>query len=505
MQRLRPMALLVVLGGGLVGGGAREGGALVGASFAQEAGAPAPQANAPDAEAKALLEKVRATYANLRAMSARAVVRSERYSESTKDRAASFAGVRAQVGDWKIAVREEGQGEGEGAKRGVDIAYDGASARSLRHKEKAVAQRTLVKVSDVRSFFVQQDAGQFVPWEALGSDELDAPGGTRVLGKLTIDGAECTLLELVQTPPLKAGEKDDGRPREIVVLAVQDQGALVRRIERVQEAPGGKRFTRVLTLEGLKINDEATAMDFSPATPDGYAVRTRGGSASGGSGREKGGKLGGGTKGAEDEGGEAGAQAGREGSKPHGVTWPHEPGTLTAGTPLPEFSLKNPKGDVVTNKTYAGKVMVVDVWGTWCPPCRAAMPALQRVHDKFKGKPVAVVGFNYERAPNADPVAFKKQNNYTYDLLLEAGPYVDAFKVGGFPTFYVVGADGKVVWGGTGLMPPPGVTRATPRQSVEYLEATLTKLVEGELAKLEAVNAKVDPDAAKVEEAIKKP
>jgi hypothetical protein len=123
------------------------------------------------------------------------------------------------------------------------------------------------------------------------------------------------------------------------------------------------------------------------------------------------------------------------------------------------------------------------------------MPALQSLHNRFKGKPVAVVGFNYERSPNADPIQFKKQNGYTYDMLLEAGSVLDSFRVESFPTFYVVDAQGKVVWGGTGLMPPPGVNRPTPRQTIEYLEQTLRTLVEGELAKLEAPK----PEATKPE------
>jgi thiol-disulfide isomerase/thioredoxin len=448
---------------------------------------------------------MRTTYTNLKAMSATAIVSSEGYSDSTKPRRASFSAVRAQVGDWKLAVRETSEGTGEGAKRGVEVAYDGATARSLRHKDKAVAQRTLVKVPDVRSFFVQQDAGQFVPWEVIDLAELAAPGGVRGLAPVTIDGAPCHVIELVQTAPANpAGanpaEKDDGRPRELVVLALEQQSSLVRRIDRIQEAPGGKRFTRSLVLEGLKVNDSASPMDFSPAAPDGYAVRTRGGSSSGkGSESKGGGKLGEGTKSADkpaDKPGEKAVDAGQARTdRPHGITWPHDADTLPAGTSLPNFSLKNAKGETITNADYKGKVMIVDVWGTWCPPCRAAMPALQSLHNRFKGKPVAVVGFNYERSPNADPIQFKKQNGYTYDMLLEAGSVLDSFRVESFPTFYVVDAQGKVVWGGTGLMPPPGVNRPTPRQTIEYLEQTLRTLVEGELAKLEAPK----PEATKPE------
>jgi hypothetical protein len=113
---------------------------------------------------------------------------------------------------------------------------------------------------------------------------------------------------------------------------------------------------------------------------------------------------------------------------------------------------------------------------------------------------VAVVGFNVERDPEADPEAFKKKNKYTYELLLQADDLMDSMKVSGFPTFYVVSPEGNVVWAGVGLAGPPGVAKPTSRQIVEYLEETLTKLVEGELKKLEGGQDGKQPEEKKSEE-----
>lgn len=450
---------------------------------------------AGDAAATALLARVRESWSRVTAMSAMAKVRVEGIDGKPRLSEATLSGAKAEVGDWKLAVKEnllplegkkdegkpEEKSESKAAPRGVELTYDGATARSIRHKDKAVIQRTVVKVADLRSFFLMQEGAEFVPWSLVDADALAEPKYVAIKGKEAVGEVTCTLLEVASEPPIE-DDKDRARPREAVVLAVDERTGLVHRIDTVQEAKKNARFVRTLTLEKLRINEDAVLQDFAPATPDGYAVRTRGGMVTGSGPKEAGGKLGPGVKGEGKDG--EGAKAGN--ALPHGITWPHERRALAAGVKIPKFSLKNAAGNKVSNAHYEGKVLVIDFWGTWCPPCRAAMPALQKVHDKFAGKEVAVVGFNYERDPEADPEAFKKKNKYTYDLLLQADDVLDEFKVSGFPTFYVVSPDGTVVWAGVGLGGPPGVARPTPRQLVEYLEETLTKLVEGELAKAEA-------------------
>jgi thiol-disulfide isomerase/thioredoxin len=456
-----------------------------------------------DPAAAALLARAKETWSRVSAMSARANLSSEGYTDQTTQSSAALAAAKAQVGDWKIAVREDvgaaseedGKGGSEDAskskKRGIEIAYDGATARSIRHKDKAVVQRTLVKVSQVRDFFVLQEAAGFVPWALLDPEVLASPKYVTNLGAARVGAIDCTMIEVSDQEPLDA--EDQSRPRESTVLYIDEKTGIVHRVDSVIErAKPSKRFVRSLTLSDVRLNDNALLQDFAPATPDGYAVRTRGGAVGGKGGSEGGGKLGGGTKGKDEQ---AGGNA-----LPHGITWAHEARALQAGAKLPKFSLKNPKGETKNNESYAGKVLVIDVWGTWCPPCRAAMPALQRVHEKFANKAVAVVGFNVERDPEADPEAFKKKNKYTYELLLQADDLMDSMKVSGFPTFYVVSPEGNVVWAGVGLAGPPGVAKPTSRQIVEYLEETLTKLVEGELKKLEGGQDGKQPEEKKSEE-----
>ena len=67
----------------------------------------------------------------------------------------------------------------------------------------------------------------------------------------------------------------------------------------------------------------------------------------------------------------------------------------TKPTPFP-FALKDLDGKPVTAADFRGKVLVVDFWGTWCPPCRKQVPNLVELDKRFHDKGLAVVGLTYE-------------------------------------------------------------------------------------------------------------
>jgi thiol-disulfide isomerase/thioredoxin len=147
-----------------------------------------------------------------------------------------------------------------------------------------------------------------------------------------------------------------------------------------------------------------------------------------------------------------------------------DPRLLPVGSKAPDWTLKTPQGQTVSLAQLRGQVVVLDFWATWCLPCIQAMPSLQRLHEKFKGKPVAVFGVNVgEKSPTADPVAFMKQRGFTYGLLLNGHEVSLAYRVTGIPTFYVIGPDGTVAHAAAGLSPAG--------------EKELEKIIEGLLAK----------------------
>ncbi|MEX2217685.1 MAG: TlpA disulfide reductase family protein [Phycisphaerales bacterium] len=144
-----------------------------------------------------------------------------------------------------------------------------------------------------------------------------------------------------------------------------------------------------------------------------------------------------------------------------------DPLTLAVGEKAPDWELADPAGKRHRLSDYAGKVVVLDFWATWCGPCLQAMPGIQAIHEKFKGRPVAVFGLNCWES--GDPAALMLEKSFTYGLLLKADGVAKDYGVSGIPTFYVVGKDGKIAHVAIGFDPEG--------------EAKLEEVINNELAK----------------------
>jgi thiol-disulfide isomerase/thioredoxin len=92
-----------------------------------------------------------------------------------------------------------------------------------------------------------------------------------------------------------------------------------------------------------------------------------------------------------------------------------------------------------------GKVVVVEFWATWCPPCRKSIPHLIGLHEKYAKKGVTIVGLSNEPKDTVEPFVQAQKMNYIVGWgSKSAGDY----GVRGIPTAFVIGRDGKVAWQG---------------------------------------------------------
>lgn len=127
---------------------------------------------------------------------------------------------------------------------------------------------------------------------------------------------------------------------------------------------------------------------------------------------------------------------------------------LEVGELAPDWTLKTADGTPVTLHGLRGKVVLLDFWASWCGPCLMAMPIVQKLHDKYKDKPVAVYGVNcLERNPKSDPAGFMKGRGFAYPTLVKADRVAQAYQVRGLPTFYLIGPDGRILMAHSGLTP----------------------------------------------------
>lgn len=120
--------------------------------------------------------------------------------------------------------------------------------------------------------------------------------------------------------------------------------------------------------------------------------------------------------------------------------------------PAPDFTLKDQLGNSHTLSDYQGKVVFLNFWGTWCPPCRAEMPDIQALYEEY-GENQGDVVFLGVAHPNLgqegtaeDVAAFMEENGYTYPTLMDEGGAVSTYSyyISGFPTTFMIDTDGNV-------------------------------------------------------------
>lgn len=109
-----------------------------------------------------------------------------------------------------------------------------------------------------------------------------------------------------------------------------------------------------------------------------------------------------------------------------------------------DFTLQDLEGKPWHLRELKGKIVLVNFWATWCPPCRKEMPDLQALYDKYKDQGFLVLSISDEEMAKVSP--FISERKITYPVLLDPGRKVnDAFVVEGIPKSFVYDRDGKMV------------------------------------------------------------
>jgi thiol-disulfide isomerase/thioredoxin len=105
-------------------------------------------------------------------------------------------------------------------------------------------------------------------------------------------------------------------------------------------------------------------------------------------------------------------------------------------------------------------VVVVDFWATWCGPCRALMPHIQKMHEQLAAKGLAILGLDV--GEDADTVAkFANEQSYTFPLLLDAEPQITSrYFVQALPTTFVIDRAGRIAFRSMGSDNPTDLQAA---------------------------------------------
>jgi thiol-disulfide isomerase/thioredoxin len=131
------------------------------------------------------------------------------------------------------------------------------------------------------------------------------------------------------------------------------------------------------------------------------------------------------------------------------------------------FSATTVTGERISLDDYRGKVVMLNFWATWCPPCRAEMPGIERVYEQYHDQGFTVLAVNNaERATQVS--AFASQYGLTFPVLLDYSADIQQqFGIKGYPTSLFLDGAGKV------YAIHPGA--ATVAQLTNYIETGLQR------------------------------
>jgi thiol-disulfide isomerase/thioredoxin len=123
-----------------------------------------------------------------------------------------------------------------------------------------------------------------------------------------------------------------------------------------------------------------------------------------------------------------------------------------AKTPAPVLALKDLDGQLHDLASLKGKVVLVNFWATWCPPCRREMPSMDRLARKLAGTPFAVLAVDI--GEDADTIhTFISQLDATPSFPILLDPHariMQTWKISGLPTTYLIDPQGRIAYSAVG-------------------------------------------------------
>lgn len=123
------------------------------------------------------------------------------------------------------------------------------------------------------------------------------------------------------------------------------------------------------------------------------------------------------------------------------------------GFRAPDIALNNQDGSQFNLSDYHGQAVIVNFWATWCPPCRAEMPAMQQVYQEYQLQGLEILAVNSTSSDSLAAVTqFTTELGLTFPILLdEFGNTSQTYRVNALPTTFFINRDGiieEIVYGG---------------------------------------------------------
>lgn len=129
------------------------------------------------------------------------------------------------------------------------------------------------------------------------------------------------------------------------------------------------------------------------------------------------------------------------------------------------FTIKDLEGNRVSVEDFKGKVIFLNMWATWCGPCRAEMPSIQKLYEKVDKEKIVFIMLSIDKDSDLQKVTnYMTDKGFTFQAYLPSGSLPNQLRVPSIPTTFVISKDGKVVKKEVGSM------RYDTREFEKFLE-----------------------------------
>jgi len=119
---------------------------------------------------------------------------------------------------------------------------------------------------------------------------------------------------------------------------------------------------------------------------------------------------------------------------------------IQPGLEIPNFTFPDINGKEISLSDHRGKVVLVNVWATWCPPCRQEMPSMQSLYEKFKGENFEILAVSIDSEGRAAVAPFMRKMNLTFPALLDPGETIRSlYGITGVPESFIIDKQGILV------------------------------------------------------------